>query len=40
MKVILNSYVEYKTIKRCKELGINMSAIINVALLEAVRGFK
>jgi post-segregation antitoxin (ccd killing protein) len=40
MKVIQTMYIEYKTIVKAKAKHLNMSAICNEALLNAVRGFK
>jgi post-segregation antitoxin (ccd killing protein) len=36
MKVSATFYLEYKTIKKCREMGLNMSAICNEALRTAV----
>jgi len=40
MKVTASVYLEYKYLKRAKELGINMSAVCNDALRKAISGGK
>lgn len=40
MKVTASVYVDYKLIKRARELGLNMSAVCNEALRKAVSGVK